>query len=233
MTSADRRARERLQLQDRILDAARELFAAQGFEAVTLRKIAAAIEYTPAAIYGHFEDKEALVRALCLRDCDELSARFARLASLANPLERIAAAGHTFVRFLSANPNHFRILFLQHKALGEDEAMRERKGDPARDGYAFLRLAVQEAIDQGLVRAELTDADLLAQTFWAGVQGVTSIEIAFHDDPWVELRTLEARTEAVIDALLRGFSVPGAWPPPGGAKPARAPKRRRKAEGRP
>ncbi len=212
MTSADRRARQKAQLQEHILDAARELFARQGFEAVTLRKIAAAIEYAPAAIYGHFKDKEELVRALCLRDCDQLSAEFAKLSSLADPLERIAAAGRTFVSFAAENPNHFRLLFLQHKQLSEDEAMRARKGDPARDGYAFLHQAVQQAIDQGLLRPELREAELLAQTFWAGVQGVASIEIAFQGDPWVELRPLAARAAAVIDALLTGFARPGTWP---------------------
>ena len=212
MTSADRRARQKAQLQEHILDAARELFAHQGFEAVTLRKIAAAIEYAPAAIYGHFKDKEELVRALCLRDCDQLSAQFAKLASVADPLERIAAAGRTFVSFAAENPNHFRLLFLQHKRLTEDEAMRERMGDPARDGYAFLRLAVQQAIELGLLRRELREPELVAQTFWAGVQGVASIEIAFRDDPWVELRPLAVRAAAVIDALLTGFARPGAWP---------------------
>src|SRR6185503_12337670 len=173
---------------------------------------AAAIEYAPAAIYGHFKDKEELVRALCLRDCDQLSAQFAKLASVADPLERIAAAGRTFVSFAAENPNHFRLLFLQHKRLTEDEAIRERKGDPARDGYAFLRFAVEQAIDQGLLRRELREPELVAQTFWAGVQGVASIEIAFRDDPWVELHPLAARAAAVIDALLMGFARPGAWP---------------------
>lgn len=229
MTSAERRARERTELQERILDAARTLFAAQGFEAVTLRKIAAAIEYAPAAIYGHFPDKEALIRALCLRDFDRLNAGFAALATLADPLARIAAAGRTFVRFAAANPNHFRVMFLQHRVLPEDEDTRARKGDPARDGYAFLRLAVEEALAQGKLRVELDDADLVAQTFWAAVQGVASIEVAFQSDPWVELRALEARTEAAIDAVLRGFARPGAWP---SARP-RARAARRKKESRP
>jgi len=211
MSSADRRARQKAELREHILDAARELFARQGFEAVTLRKIAAAIEYAPAAIYGHFADKEALVRALCLCDWDQLNAEFARLLSIADPLERIAAAGRVFVRFAVANPNHFRVLFLQHQTLSEDEDMRVRKGDPARDGYAFLRQAVGQAIEQGRLRRDLDDPDLLAQTFWAGVQGVAAIEIAFHDDPWVDFRSLEQRTEAVIDALLRGFAAGGAW----------------------
>lgn len=229
MTSSERRTRQRAELQERILDAARELFARHGFEAVTLRKIAAAIEYAPAAIYGHFSDKKALIRALCLRDFDQLNAEFARHLSIADPLARLAAAGRTFVRFMAANPNHFRVLFLQHRTLPEDDDTRARKGDPARDSYAFLCHAVQEALEQGQLRAELTDKDLVAQTIWAVVQGVASIEVAFRNDPWVALHALDARAEAAIDAVLRGLARPGAWP---SASPRpRAP--RKKKEPRP
>ncbi|HKO02638.1 MAG TPA: helix-turn-helix domain-containing protein, partial [Thermoanaerobaculia bacterium] len=42
-----------------ILDAARELFATEGYDAVTMRRIADRIEYSPTAIYFHFNDKEA------------------------------------------------------------------------------------------------------------------------------------------------------------------------------
>ena len=57
MTSSGRRTRQRAEIQERILAAARELFARSGFEAVTSRKIAAASEYAPAAICGHFSEE--------------------------------------------------------------------------------------------------------------------------------------------------------------------------------
>jgi len=231
MTSAERRVRERAELRTRILAAARELFARQGFEAVTLRKVAAAIEYAPAAIYGHFADKEALVRELCLSDFDALAREFARLAEVPDPLQRIARAGRTFVRFAAENPNHFQVMFLQHHPLPMDAEVIARHGDPARDGHAFLRQAVEQARAAGLLRPELTDSDLVTQTFWAGVQGVVSVEVAFRGDPWVELLPLETRAEALIDALLRGMTRPGVWPPVR-AKAARRPRSRgKRAEG--
>ncbi|HTR04723.1 MAG TPA: helix-turn-helix domain-containing protein, partial [Thermoanaerobaculia bacterium] len=51
MGTAERRERERHELRGRILDAARELFAEQGYEAVTMRNIADRIEYSPTALY--------------------------------------------------------------------------------------------------------------------------------------------------------------------------------------
>ena len=56
MGPKDRRSREKDELRGKILDAARALFVAQGYERVTMRKIAEAIEYSPTAIFVHFRD---------------------------------------------------------------------------------------------------------------------------------------------------------------------------------
>ena len=207
MTSADRRARERAELNDKILSAARELFAAHGFEAVTLRKIAAAIDYTPAAIYWHFKDKDDLVRTLCVQDFDRLAETVAPMAAIADPIERIAEVGKAYARFAIEHPNHYRLMFMTPAGLEPDADALQRRGDPHRDGYAFLRLACEEAIASGRIREQYRDAELLAQTFWSGVHGVASIEIAFQRDEWIDWRTFERRVGTMIDALLRGLCL--------------------------
>ncbi len=64
--SSERRAREKENLRRAILDAARELFVAEGYDAVTMRKIADRIEYSPTTIYLHFKDKDEIL--LCLSE---------------------------------------------------------------------------------------------------------------------------------------------------------------------
>lgn len=208
MTSADRRARERHELQDKILAAARELFASHGFEAVTLRKIAAAIEYTPAAIYGHFKDKDALIRTLCVADFDELAARMLPMAAIADPIERIRQVGHAYVRFALEHPNHYRLMFMQKAHVEHDDQTLERKGDPHRDGYAFVRHAAEQAVAEGRIRAGYRDAELITQTVWSAVHGVASIEIAFRGDTWIDWRTVERRTATMIEAVIAGLCLP-------------------------
>ena len=63
----ERREREKSEVRDKILDAARELFIAEGYEGVSMRKVADKIEYTPTTIYGYFADKEDLFRQLMPR----------------------------------------------------------------------------------------------------------------------------------------------------------------------
>jgi AcrR family transcriptional regulator len=61
----ERRQREKTTLRREILAAARELIAKEGYESVSMRKIAERIEYSPTTIYLYFRDKEELVREVC------------------------------------------------------------------------------------------------------------------------------------------------------------------------
>jgi AcrR family transcriptional regulator len=64
MSHINRRQREKEDLRNRILAAARKIAAEEGWPSVTIRKIAEAIEYTPPIVYEYFESKEDLIREL-------------------------------------------------------------------------------------------------------------------------------------------------------------------------
>ena len=181
MGTKERRERERDEVRAKILDAARELFAREGYEAVSMRKIADAIEYSPTAIYVHFADKAALMRELCRADFGKINAANADALRIADPVERIRQLGFHYIRFAISHPNHFRLMFMTKPAaevqLSEEEMEREGKGDPNTDGYALLKLSVQQAIDQGRLLPHLSDADLVTQLLWAGVHGVAALHI--------------------------------------------------------
>src|SRR5215207_8953400 len=139
-----RRDRERDEVRTKILDAARELFITHGVEAVSMRKIAEAIEYSPTAIYLHFADKETLLAQLCAHDFDALAHTFREAASIKDPVERIKALGLRFMKFGLKYPNHFRFMFMtpsKNKEIPPEQL--EKRGDPERDSYAQLLLAVR------------------------------------------------------------------------------------------
>src|SRR2546430_6761455 len=123
MGTQDRREREKAQVRDKIKAAARALFASEGYGAVSMRRIAEAIEYSPTAIYVHFADKDALMREICRDDFDRLSGAFAELANLADPVERIRGVGRAYVEFGTQYPNHYRLMFMTERpALALDAA---------------------------------------------------------------------------------------------------------------
>lgn len=207
----ERREREREEVRGRILDAARELFARDGYEAVTMRKIAEAIEYSPTAIYLHFKDKESLVRELCLSDFDALAKAFQRIAREPDPLERLRKVGLAYADFALEHPNHYRLMFMTpHPEAGKDEAeTAKRKGNPEADAYAFLLATVAEAIEKGMLRPDLKDPHLVAQAAWAGVHGVVSLHVAKGEDPWIDWRPLKRTVALVVDSFSRGIAREG------------------------
>jgi AcrR family transcriptional regulator len=202
----ERREREKSETRDKILDAARELFVTEGYEGVSLRKVADRIEYSPTAIYVHFADKNELFRELCHQDYARLAEVFQSSVMSTEPLERLKQIGAIYIDFGMRYPNHYKFMFMTpHPPHEPDEADREMIGNPEMDAYAFLKWAVQQAIDSGCFPPETRDADLISQTLWASVHGVISLHIAKGDDPWVDWRPLKDRSEMMLDITLRGL----------------------------
>jgi AcrR family transcriptional regulator len=208
MGTNERREREKEEVREKIRDAARELFAREGYDAVTMRKIAKSIEYSPTAIYFHFKDKEALVRELCLVDFLSLAKAFQRIAKEPDPIERLRKIGLAYVDFATEHPNHYRLMFMTPRFHDEteDSLVERGKGNPEEDAYAFLKGTVEEAMAKGRLRPEVKDADLVAQSVWAATHGVISLQIAKKTDPWVEWRPVKKTAALVIDAMIRGLA---------------------------
>jgi len=203
----ERREREREEIRTRILDAARDLFLAEGYDAVTMRRIADRIEYSPTAIYFHFRDKDALIRELCDTDFRTLAQQFTAISAITDPVERLRRTGLAYAEFAANFPNHYRLMFMTPHPPMDPELTNIAQGDPQEDAYAFLKHVVSECIKSGRVRKEFADEELMSQTMWAGVHGVVSLQIAKCNDPWVQWRPIRKRVESMIDTLLGGMLV--------------------------
>jgi len=202
----ERREREKSETRDKILDAARELFIAEGYAGVSMRRVAEKIEYSPTAIYVHFADKEELFRELCHQDYARLADIFQSSAMPTDPIERLRKIGKVYIEFGLRNPNHYKFMFMtSHPPQEPDDEEREDMVNPEKNAYAFLKWAVQQALEGGCFREQLRDAELISQTLWASVHGVISIEIAKGCDAWVDWRPIHDRVELILDATLRGL----------------------------
>lgn len=207
MGIAERREREKLATRKKILDAARELFLAHGYDAVTMRKIAEKIEYSPTAIYVHFEDKDSLIRELCDTDFGWFAAKMARIAKVQDPFERLLKVGRAYVEFGLEYPNHYRLMFMTpaHPAV-DPEHSRLRKGNPDEDPYALLLLTVKECMEKELLREDLTDPELVAQVLWMAGHGVVSLHVAMGKDPWIDWRAPRKAHDLMVESLIRGMA---------------------------
>ncbi len=205
MGSNERREREKQELRRKILDTARQMFVTEGYDAVSMRKIAQKIEYSPTAIYLHFKDKEALFDELCATDFLRLAKTFVSIAEIPDPVERLRRVGRAYVDFALEYPNHYRLMFMTPHPNHPHDHEKVQKGNPEEDAYAFLWLSVEAALKAGRFRPELKNPDLIAQTLWAGVHGVASLQIAKCNDNWLDWRPITERAELMIESQLRGL----------------------------
>lgn len=208
MGSQERKTREGEATRRRILDFARELFASNGYQAVTMREIAKKIKYTPTAIYFHFKDKESLLRELCREDFEALATHLRRIGQIADPIDRIRKMGLAYVEFGLNYPHHYRLQFMTPSVASPLAKTGIEQGNPDQDAYAFLQLSVSEAMRAGCFRQDLKDPELLAQTFWAGVHGVTSLFLGKSGDPWIKWRPVKSVAKQMVEALLVGTLKP-------------------------
>ena len=199
MGITERREREREEVRRKILDAARELFEKEGYDKVTMRRVAEAIEYSPTTIYLHFEDKDDLVRALCHEDFGRLLEALSLIPPAADPIEQIRQLGRAYVGFAVNNPNHFRFMFMT--PLHKDE--KHGPEEPGSRSFEQLLDAVRRAIEARLFRP--VEPCTAAQVLWMNVHGVACALITMPPENWPHGPAASDLVEQVIENGIRGL----------------------------
>lgn len=188
-----------------ILDAARTLFVERGIEAVSMREIAKKIKYSATTIYNYFADKDALLQAICDEDFLTLANEMQAIMQLPNSIIRIQALCNQYAKFALSYPSHYRLMFMTPQKICNLETSQIQRGNAEQDAYALLKWVTKEAFDAQLFRADVDDYELIAQTLWASIHGVCSLEIAMGHDEWVAWVDLEKRIHLMHTSILRGL----------------------------
>src|SRR3954463_11485598 len=139
----ERQERDREAVRRAILDAARELFVAEGFQNVSIRKIAERIEYSPAAIYGYFPSKDDIFFALAEEGFhllgDPQGVRDDPRFRDAPPLDRVRAVFRRLYQFSRDQPQYFALMFVERSV---PRISREY------ERFAFARESKQHIIEE-------------------------------------------------------------------------------------
>jgi len=190
----ERRAREKQNIREEILDAARTLFVKEGYEHVSIRKIAEKIEYAPGTIYLYFRDKAEILDRICEETFSKLEQRLRAIATdPSEPLDGLRRGLLTYVQFGVAHPNHYIVTFGQAKQLPQDQ--HPQAGERC---FNILRAAVRRCIDAGQLNCE--DPEEVSQALWAGIHGITTLLVT-GSFPFIEQTRL---IERVIFILIEG-----------------------------
>ncbi|QIP12283.1 TetR/AcrR family transcriptional regulator [Spirosoma aureum] len=126
MSVIDRRTRQKAEIRQRILDAARQIAREKDWNAVTIRSIADAIDYTPPIVYEHFENKEDvllnIVKEGHTTNRQTFDAILAMELSAEEKIVRLSMVQWTFAR---EQPEVFRLMHNPERMAQQREMVRE------------------------------------------------------------------------------------------------------------
>jgi AcrR family transcriptional regulator len=170
MGIAERKEREREEVKDLILNAAREIFLKDGYESTSIRKIAKRIEYSPGIIYHHFKDKNDLLLALHDKafEC-KINALFTSVQHIADPAERLRATGIGYIEYGLSNPQDYELMFILRCPM-EALALKEEFWQ---DGAASRRV-ISEAMSTSMICRSYSGARCTASSLSTIMKGSTS-----------------------------------------------------------
>lgn len=199
----ERRERQRETLRQEILDAARELFIKEGYENVSMRKIAEKIEYSPTTIYLYFKDKTDLLYHLCEESFAKLLVTLKQIVEDEDdPFICLKKGLRAYIEFGLKYPNHYKVLFLIHPEQHMDKERYTEENSMGQQAFNQLRGVVEACVKQGKFRP--VDVEMTSQAIWAAVHGITSLLIVHPHFPWVDKDHL---INHVIDLVLNSLKA--------------------------
>jgi AcrR family transcriptional regulator len=169
MAIDDRRERDRAARRRLIVTTARKLAEAEGWDAVTTRRLSTEIEYSQPVLYKHFTGMEQIADAVAIDGFGELAdvTRATRL-SAGTASDALARIAHAYLDFARANPAVYDAMFTRVTTLRF----------AAQDTPSQLTAAFAELHQAVSLVADEQDADALTEVLWAALHGLVTLSRA-------------------------------------------------------
>ena len=187
MSITDRRIRERAQRHDLIIAAARDLAEAEGWEAVTTRRLAELVEYSQPVLYSHFDGKDAIVRAVAIEGFADLAVRLLQARSAVDaPGPALRAVCNAYLTFAAERPALYQAMFvlpIDVKFASDDTP------SPLKAAFGELVAALMPFDAHPDLRAEVT---------WAALHGLAVLRRGGR----IPSEGLEARIDLLVSQIV-------------------------------
>ncbi|HWF01062.1 MAG TPA: TetR/AcrR family transcriptional regulator [Caulobacteraceae bacterium] len=183
---------------ERLSDAAEQLFAEHGPDAVTIRQLANAVGVSAMTPYRYFADKDAILAAVRARafnrHADALEAAFS--AAGEHPTLRRAAVGEAYVAFAEAHPAAYKLMFDLNQPGSQRYPDLVAAGERSR---RTMTLALDETMQAG---AAAQDVEFAGHLYWAAIHGALMLELSGMLGGGITARALMTPLVAALDRQL-------------------------------
>lgn len=201
-TPADRRRRK---VREAIIDAAEAIFSADGEEGISMRRLAEAIDYSPAAIYKYFASKDDLFTAIREMFFERLLQRITEAMGEGGDTRSLTTRClRAYVETGMEEPNHYIMAFSPSVTRKEHLHTEE---EIAYQAEQTLVQMIENGMTEGVFRQ--VDPYVASKSVWASLHGLTMLIVCIDDFPHGMPGSEHVTREAVIDfhtdAILRGL----------------------------
>lgn len=203
MSIKERKEREKEERRELILNAAQRIIKEEGFESLSIRKIAAMIEYSPAIIYHYFKDKDDIINNLMKINYENIvDALSSADISDESPEDKISHQLKKYIEWALNAPDEYKIILLSssEEILQHTSTLFEGASSK-RQALAMLAKDLKE-ICKGMDDREI---ELTAQIIWTSTFGLIIRLIVEKDTPEKQRQNLiEHHIKFIIDGILKG-----------------------------
>lgn len=195
---------EKQKLRCLILDATADLLAQEGYEQVSIRKVAARIGYSATTIYLYFKNKADLIQDVVDDGYARFMLRLTTVTSggLLSPLPQLIEGMRTYIGFALENPNWYRATFCSRLGRSNNDAQFLTEAATGEKGFAVLAMTLEQA----MASAEIPRRSLYpaVQTIWATLHGVTMLLI---NSPEAGKEDQKQVIDGYIELIVNGLRV--------------------------
>ncbi len=200
----ERKQREKLEMRALILNTAMKLFLQEGFQNVSIRRLADEIEYSPATIYLYFKDKDEILYALHNRGHEIYLEEQEKLAAIPDPLERLKKHADVYFEFAMNNPEIYDLMFILDRPplKHDDTAVHCERMELAMRAYGNFRSTVEACIHLGYLQTDNVDAATFG--LWGLVHGMASLIIRQRcmNRPREEMIALTREAQKMLNRMI-------------------------------
>ena len=190
----ERRQRQRQQLRDGILSAAREIARAEGWQAVTIRRIAGLIEYSPPVVYEFFDSKEDLLLELVrMGYAGQLEAIEKARDAAGDPEEALFEMSRAWCRFAFEAPDLYQVMY---GLGGVSFPVTELRKEGEKIGNAIAGVLEEILVKNGKEAEDVWEKVTLA---WGTLHGLVALAMAGRIPAGAE------ETERLVDQAARDY----------------------------
>jgi AcrR family transcriptional regulator len=173
-----------VEFRSKIAKQALAIYRAEGFEAVSMRRLAKEVGCAPMTIYAHFEGKQDILRYLWADVLADMSSEIQRkLKLIVGPVERLQMAAQTFVSYWVDHPDHFRLVFMSNDVTRSDVSTFVMDEETLTHFQMFSDLVQVVLQDDSNVKAN-TD------TLISGMIGIALCLNTIRDYPWTDVKMM-------------------------------------------